>query len=228
MKKTFLLFALVLVSTTVSIAQLSEAHVAYAISIESDDPEMASYASMFENSTLDLYFNDDFSRVEMDMGMLMKMATISDLKSGDILILMGGMMGQTAITSSKAEMEGEETEASESRVALSKSKKKILGYKCKKATVTDADGNELIYWYTPKIKSQSIEANDIASKIPGLALEYETNRDGMTMKFLAETVETKLDAATIKEKFTTQVPEGYEVMTYKEFTEMNGESEDEE
>jgi GLPGLI family protein len=222
MKKTVLLFAMTIVSTVMSFAQLAEGMISYSIEMSSDDPEASAMIGMFSGSTMNLYFADDIARTELDFGALMSMTTVVNNSTDEVLILTGGMMGNNAVLTTSTEMNVDEEEAPESTVTLSKEKKEILGYKCKKAIITDQDGNEMEYWYTDKIATITTEKNSAISKLPGLPLEYSLDRDGMTMTFTASTVKESLDAETIKEKLTIAIPEGYEEMSYEEFSSFGG------
>lgn len=211
-----------IVTTVMSIAQMAEGKVSYSIEMSSDDPEAASAIGMFSGSSMSLYFADDVARTELDFGALISMTTVVNNKSDEVLIMMGGMMGNKAVLTNSTEMNVDDTDYPESTVTLKKDKKKILGYKCKKAIITDEDGNEMEYWYTTKIPTITTEKNSAISKLPGLPLEYSLDRDGMLMVFTATEVLKTLDADTKTEKLSFAIPEGYEEMTYEEFSSFGG------
>lgn len=220
MKKLALLFAMTIVTSVMSFAQMEEGHIVYDIEMSSDDPDMAMAVMMFSGSKMNLYFGDNKARTDLDMGAMMSMTTVVDNETEEILILMGGMIGERAVLTNSEEMEADQEEVEEPTVTLTKEKKEIAGYKCKKAIITDADGNEMEYWYTEDIKTVTTDKKAAISKLPGLALQYAVDREGMVMSFTANTVETSLDKKTIKEKLSLEIPEGYEEMTYEEFTSM--------
>jgi GLPGLI family protein len=220
MKKLALLFAMTIVTSVMSFAQMEEGHIVYDIEMTSDDPDMAMAVMMFSGSKMNLYFGDNKARTDLDMGTMMSMSTVVDNETEEILILMGGMIGERAVLTNSEEMETDQEEVEEPTVTLTKEKKEIAGYKCKKAIITDADGNEMEYWYTEDIKTVTTDKKAAISKLPGLALQYAVDREGMMMSFTAKTVETSLDKETIKEKLSLEIPEGYEEMTYEEFTSM--------
>lgn len=220
MKKLALLFAMTIVTSVMSFAQMEEGHIVYDIEMTSDDPDMAMAVMMFSGSKMNLYFGDNKARTDLDMGAMMSMSTVVDNETEEILILMGGMIGEKAVLTNSEEMEADQEEVEEPTVTLTKEKKEIAGYKCKKAIITDADGNEMEYWYTEDIKTVTTDKKAAISKLPGLALKYAVDREGMMMSFTAKSVETSLDKETIKEKLSLEIPEGYEEMTYEEFTSM--------
>lgn len=222
MKKLALLFAMTIVTSVMSFAQLAEGHISYDIEMSSDDPEMAMAITMFSGSSMDLYFANDVARTELDFGSMMSISTIINTKTDEALLMMGGMMGNKAVLTDSKEMGVDETEEPKLTWSFTKETKTIMGYKCKKAIGTDEEGEDVIYWYTEKIKPANTDKNSPIAQLPGLALEYEIDREGMIMTFTATKVKTSLDAATKLSKFKMEIPEGYEEMTYEEFSSFGG------
>ena len=222
MKKLVLLFAVTILSSVMSFAQMEEGHISFDIDVSSEEEGMEMAVMMFSGSTLDLYFADNKARTDMDMGSMMSMSTIMDNGTGEILMLMAGMIGEKAVKTTSEELNAEEEETPEYKVELTKEKKTIAGYKCKKAIVTDEEGDELIYWYTEDIKTSTPDAKSALAQLPGQALEYSIDKNGLMMSFTATKVATSLSDADKKEKFSMEVPEGYEEMTFEEFTSMGG------
>ncbi len=222
MKKVVLLFAMTIVTSVMSFAQLAEGLISYDIEMSSDDPDMAMAVTMFSGSSMDLYFANDIARTELDFGAMMSMTTVVNNATDEIMILMGGMMGNKAVLTNSEEMKINEDETPETTITLTKEKKTILGYKCKKAIITDEEGNEMEYWYTEEISTISTDKQSAIAKLPGLPLEYSVDRNGMIMSFTATVVKKSLDASTIEEKFSMAIPDGYEELTYEEFSSMGG------
>ena len=222
MKKTILFCVMTVLTATMSFAQLEEGHIKYDIEMSSDDPEIAGMAAMFNGSSMNLYFSKDIARTEIDFGSMMSISTVVDTKTDEVLLLMGGMMGNKAVLTSSTEMGADEDKDVEMTWTFTKETKKILDYKCKKAIGTDADGEEVIYWYTEKIKPASTDDNSPLAQLPGLALEYNVDREGMIMTFTASKVKTSLDSETKSSKFSMVIPEGYTEMTYEEFSAFGG------
>ncbi|MEJ6798988.1 MAG: DUF4412 domain-containing protein [Crocinitomicaceae bacterium] len=207
-----------ILSIGMSFAQPKEGYIAYTIDVSSEDPDMAMSVAMFNGSKMELYFDGDKARTELDFGALMSMTTVINSKTDEVIILTGGMMGNNAVLTTSKEMEVDEDVIPESTVTLKKDKKTILGYKCKKAIITGADGNETVYWYTDKISAISTDKTSSISQLPGMPLEYAVDRDGMVMTFIATIIELKLDEAAKASKFSFTIPEGYEKMTYEELS----------
>ena len=215
MKRILLTLAVVLVSIGFTNAQAEEGHITYKISIESDD---AAIASMMEGSTFEIFFKGEKSRIDMSMGMMFSMVTITDGK--DILMLMGGMMGKKAVLTSKKDLEKDlEKEGKEPDVDVKfvSGKKKVAGYDCKKAIIMDGDGNEIVYWYTEKLKLADPGQSNAQGNIPGIALAFEMDRQGMVMSYIATSVEESIKDKSL---FKMVIPDGYEKMTMEEMKSM--------
>lgn len=221
MKKILLSFGLLLLTAVSVNAQIKEGHVSYKMEMTSDNPEMEMQLAMMQGSTLDLFFKEGVSRTEMKMGAMMTITTITDTKSDEMMMLMGGMMGNKAIHSKMSDLEKEEeaNEKPEFEVELTKKTKKIAGYECKKAILTDEEGNESIFWYTEEIEVSKKGQNYLNEEVPGFPLEYELNNGGVLTTLTAISFEEKLDKKD-KELFSTKTPEGYEEMTMEQLKSM--------
>jgi len=222
MKKLLVLFAVTLATSVMSYAQMKEGHITYEIDVSSDEEGMEMAVMMLNGSTLDIYFSDDKARTDMDMGSMMSMTTILDNGTGEILMLMGGMMGKTAVKTTTDELSEEDPEEVEYSIELTKEKKTIAGYKCKKAIISDENGDEMEFWYTEEIPTTSTDKKSAVGQLPGQALEYALNKNGLLMSFVATKVETSLSNEDKKSKFSLEIPEGYEEKTFEEFTSMGG------
>lgn len=218
MKRIFLTLAIALLTCVSANAQLTEGHVQYKIDMSSDNPDMEMAISMMQGSTLDLYFSGDKTRSEMSMGSMMKMVTVTDAKTEDMLMLMSGMMGNMAIKSNLKDLEEEQTEMPEYEVELTNETKTIEGYLCKKALVSDDEGNEMIFWITDEIEISKKGQSYLNDKVPGFPMEFELNQGEMVMSMLVTALDKKLKDA--KNLFEMTIPEGYKEMTMEELKAM--------
>lgn len=209
-----------IVSVTMSFAQLKEAHVAYSIDMSSDNPEMEAAITMFDGSSFDLYLGEEIARTELNFGAIMSLSTIANNETDEVLILMGGMMGNKAVSTSTDEMKVDDDNAPEITVTITDDEKQILNYACKKAIITDIDGNEMVFWFTESISPNIIDKSAPISMLPGLALEYSIDQSGMLMTFTANKVETEIDEQTKNNKFNLAIPDGFDEITYEEFASM--------
>jgi GLPGLI family protein len=215
-KQLFSLFAALVLSSTLS-AQTSEGHVKYSIDMTSDNPEMAMAISMMQGSTLQIYFKEQQSRVEMAMGSFMNTITISDATKGEALTLTSGMMGNSAMKTTFGDDNGDGVSDVDAEVdidiTITEETKKILDYTCKKAIMSDEEGNESIFWFTDQINANKQGQNMLSDKIPGFPLQMEVNTNGMVMVMTATEFNKKLKD---KNLFDMTVPEGYTLTTPEE------------
>lgn len=202
-----------------SMAQLTEGHASYKATVSSDDPEMAMATSMMQETTLDIYFKDMSTRTDVSMGAIMNVQTIIDGDSQDILILMSGLIGNKAIKTSVDEIEEvQEEQEQQFEVQLIDETKELVGYKCKKAILTDDEGNEMTFWYTEDIKVNTQGQNYLNKQAPGFPMQYEINQGGMLMSFTIDSFNKKLQ--NVDELFNQEIPDGYDEVTMEELKSM--------
>ncbi len=201
--------------------QISEGHISYKISTSTDNPELQMVISMMQGSTMDVYFSKDKTRSEMTMGAMMSVVTISNNSTDEILLLMGGMMGQKAMKSKLSEMASNQDDSiPKPVVTLVDETKEIQGFKCKKAVLTDSEGVESIYWYTTEIEIAKKGQTYLNDQIPGFPMEFDLNNNGIKMTMIVQEFEKKLDRKKIDSLFEMKIPEGYETISQEDL--MNG------
>lgn len=218
MKRILFSIALTVITAVSANAQLKEGHASYKIDMSTDNPEMEMAIQMMQGSTLELYFSDDKSRTEMSMGSMMKITTITDAGSEEVLMLMSGMMGNKAVKSNLSDLEEEAGEQPEYNVELTDEMKEIQGYKCKKAILTDEEGNEMIFWYTEEIEVNKKGQTYLNENVPGFPLEFEVSQGDMMMIMTSTGFEKKIK--NIGDQFDMSIPEGYEEMTREQLQSM--------
>jgi len=219
MRKILLSLGFSFVCTLLSFAQLTEGHISYKIDMTSDDPDMQMAIGMMQGSTLEVYFKDKTTRAEMKMGAIMNITTISNETSGDVLMLMSGMIGQNAIKTTTSELEKENTEKPKYDVQLVDETKTIEGYSCKKAILTDEEGNESVFWYTEEIDISKKGQSYLNEDVPGFPMQYDLNNNGMKMTMTVSQLEKKLDKKSVS-LFEMAIPEGYKEMTMEDLKSM--------
>lgn len=212
MKNLLLSLSVFFISTIATFAQLEKGHIKYSIEMTTDNPEMEMAVAMMQGSTMETYFTKNASRIVTNMGSFMTQTIISDLKEKKALMLMSGMMGKQAIRIDNLEETEEDTEAEEVDVQLIDESKEIAGYDCKKAIITDEDGMEMTYWYTEDIAFQKNPKKNM--ELPGLALEFQTFQNDMTMTMTATEVNKKFKETD--DMFSLEIPEGYQETTLEE------------
>ena len=218
--KKFILTLLVAVTITFSLnAQLTEGHFTYTIEASSENPDMQMVTGMMQGSTLDIHFKDKITRSEMKMGSMMNIVTVSNENSGEILLLMSGMIGKNAILMTTEEVEALSEGKPEMNVELLDETKTIEGYLCKKAVLSDENGGESIFWYTEEIEISKVGQTYLNKEVPGFPMEYDLNNNGLKMTMTVSKFEKKLDK-NIKSLFDMNIPEGYKTLTLEELEKM--------
>ena len=219
MKSILFFIFLLIVSFSIN-AQLKEGHFTYSIEMKSDNPDMQMAIGMMQESSMDLFVLGSKTRVDMKMGTMMELSTITD-QSEEVLMLMSGMFGKNAIVTSVSELEKNKEEFPEPTLTLIDKTKNIKGFTCKKALLTDADGNESLFWYTDEIVVSKKGQSYLSSNVPGFPLEYSIKVNGMTMVLTVSEIVKKLDKSQ-KKNFEIKIPEGYTEMTLDQLQGLGG------
>lgn len=220
MKSLFFLSVFTLMTTLGLYAQMTEGHIAYKIDASTDNPEMQMAIGMMQGSTMDIFFKDKATRSEMKMGAMMSIITITNETSKDVLMLMSGMMGNTAVKSNLTEYEERRDEQAKFEVTLIDETKEISGYSCKKALLSNEEGLESVYWYTDQIMASKKGQSYLSEEIPGFPMQFELNNQGMKMTMTVTTVESKLDKKKASSLFEMAIPSGYTEMTLDQLKNM--------
>ncbi|MBL1279880.1 MAG: DUF4412 domain-containing protein [Fluviicola sp.] len=205
------LFLFLLLSTSVSFSQLDEGVIQYSIDVEAADTSLQARqnAGLLHNSMMKIYFTKGLLRIDYKMGKITDMKMIIDYERNASLSLIENTQGKYAILKKADELEYPEKNDTNSTIKLFKATKKVLGYTCKKAVITN-DGVETVYWYTEEIKIDFKGQQFFDKKIPGFPMVFTTIQGGMKMSYqvsnLVEFVEDK------QEIFSTIPPSGYQVI----------------
>lgn len=183
----------------------------YAITIETDDPEMQMVKAMLMNSQMEIYYSPKHTAITMRLGMMSATRTVSDLKAKKSVTIVESAMGNFFAKSTiddKVDLDP----ADDIEVKLVNETKVIAGLECKKALVTDSDGNEYTIWYAPKLNFPILNRFDIAknAKIPGAMVEFELAQQSFSMKFTLISYKDKIEN---QEVFNMSIPEGYTEMS---------------
>jgi GLPGLI family protein len=220
MKNLFLALTICMLSCA-SIAQLKEGHVSFKIETSTDNPDMQMAVGMLQGSTMEVYFKEKFTRGEFKMGSMMTITNISNETSGDVLMLMSGMMGNNAIKMNAKDLEKDTADLKKPKVdvSITNETKVIEGYTCKKALVTDEEGTISTFWFTEDIYAAKKGQSYLSSDVPGFPMQFEMNNNGMKMMMTVTKVETKL-ASKSSDLFNMSVPEGYKEMTADQLKQM--------
>jgi hypothetical protein len=223
MKK--LLFSLAFVCALGNYIAQESCTVKMSMKIEGLPPE---YAGFGDNDIV-TYTKGDLYKQEM-IGM---MGSTTNFYDGKIFTSLKDQMGvKEGYTRTKEEMDQERTaEKTEDRpkIEYTAEKKTIAGYECTKAIITILDKekkeHKVIAWVTDKLKGpdghvrnankkQGMDLGDL--KGYPLCIEAEQNVQGMQMKVVMTT--TEVSTAAIDDSVFKVNKEGYNIITYKEYT----------
>src|SRR5690606_38083801 len=112
---------------------------------------------------------------------MMKITTITNTEAENSIMLMSGMMGNTAVKMSAEDLKKGEENVNETEVTLVDETKEIQGYNCKKAIATNEEGQESVIWYTEDLAINKLGQNYLNRQVPGFPLEFEINQGEVKM-----------------------------------------------
>jgi GLPGLI family protein len=222
MKTTLSVFAFlfILIQTASTFAQDFEGRIEFEIRNEGkSDPKMA----MMMPKKSAMYVKNGNIRMEMEMAMGMKSASITDNNTGHSVTLMD-MMGQKYAIESKSDNEFIKKQQEKMKVSVKQTgeQKSIAGYSCQKAIVTFTDTTtttetSLAVWYTKELNFSNKHIQGPFAEIEGSMLEYSISQQGFGMQFSA----TKVVKEPVgDDKF--QIPSEYKRMTQEDMMRMFG------
>ena len=190
MKRIFLFACIISLSINL-FAQSFEGKIVFEMSFpDFKDPQMA---AMLPKEAV-AYFKNSQSRMEMNMMMGMKNATISDgLKKTSVTLM--DLMGQKyAIENSGSDEVVQKKMMESTKVSITSDKKMIAGFLCTKALVeipNPENEKELIkmdMWFTKDLSINKNYMNGPMEKIDGSVLEFSINQTGMKINLTAKEV----------------------------------------
>jgi len=223
MKYVYLVFTFLVCNNLMLFAQktISNVSITYELKMDKDNPA----ASMLNGTTMTLSFKEFKSKSNISvMGGMMNMDMIADAKDKKGLMLMAiPMMGKNvAVEMNADEMNQNQDNSVKPEITYDKrSKKKIEGFLCYKATVkTSLSGEPLIFYLTDKIKPNA--SSQIQNQVPGLngfPLAFEINQMGLKLMMEAVKIDKSLPS---DDQFEMKIPDGFEKITMDEFKQMGG------
>ncbi|WP_152558090.1 hypothetical protein [Altibacter lentus] len=214
MKNTFLLALMLCIGLT-ALAQNSKFAVTYTLTVDATGEEGEMMAMMMQGATMTLASDGTSTYMKNSMGSMGDQEVLINMDTKEMTMLMTGMMGDMAFQGKSDDL-GEET-PNTGKVTLVNETKKILGIKCKKAILQDAEGETSVFWYTEKIKLPKNSKN-MPNELPGLALEMIISTAGVDMTYTA----TDLKENISMKDYTITIPEGVEVQPLDALMDMGG------
>lgn len=188
-----------------SAAQMTEGKISYSMKIASDILEIPQ-----ETKTI-VYFAPGKLREEIHMEAAGIVTKIVDKKAGKTLTLTD-MMGQKIAVEEDITVPSEPDDT-HYKVELMDEEKDIIGYRCKKAIVTNEKfGVAMTMWYTNDIQVPEKSVNYYNAQMPGFPMYFTITQNGMTIEMTVTSIETTVDIS----KFDSSIPEGYKKQTLEE------------
>jgi GLPGLI family protein len=162
-------------------------------------------------------FKDHRSALELTAGMgLFSTTFISDNNSKTLTQLVKLLNKKFVHVSDSVEVKQEAT-VSNMKIEKVSGNKMIAKFKCKKVRVSFTDNSHPPFdvWYTNEINLSNPNWNNPFHEIDGVLMEYQMNRYGLEMKFIAKSV---AEAEVDEDAF--QTPEEYKPISKKEMEEL--------
>lgn len=213
MKKTILLLLSIVVLSGISMAgddvKPWSGKIIY--SLDYDLPEAYESQRALLATEMTMYIGKGFTRISQQTG-LGEQITINDIKAGVTTILMDLMGSKIAITT-----ENVDEEEARPTIELLDETKKIAGYECKKARYTLVKQGEEVTMEVYYSEELPIEANTQFPGLSGFPMEYVVESQGMVITYSAKSVSQEA-----VDKGLSNIPDGYEKMSYSEFMKMMG------
>lgn len=216
MKQFMILIISFFFSSFQLMAQTDEGMLHYDINVESSQ---AGVSDMFEGSSMKVYFKGNLTRSEFAMGSMMSTTAIANVETMESILLMDSMMGKMALNLDQAQTEElQSMNEQEFEITETGETKDILGFTCKKATISMEGMSEpMTVWYTDDIEFKKGVNQQMNFEVNGAPLEFEMKNQGMTMSFKASNFEDTISDDSI---FDLTIPEGYDVMDFDQYKQM--------
>ncbi len=174
-------------------------------------------AMMLKGSTQNLYFSDNYQKMEMSMMGMINIQIIGNNKDESSLMLMSGIMGKVKVVTDNQEAKQKANLPTFDISYDKKDVKTIAGYSCHRADLKDKDGNLITLYVTDKITPPNSYVNKMFKGLVGFPLEYALAQQGMKITYTAQEVSRDFD----KNVFTPDM-EGYEELTPEQLQEKFG------
>jgi len=221
--KYFFSLLFILAGVTTGIAQNGfyikyEAAITSTSEDEDEDENEEIIAVMKQGRTMELAISPEKNWVKTQVGNIMTVTmelNIAEKKT--MTILMEGTIGTMAFRGDPEELKDTSETLPKMELFLNESKT-ILGYECKKASLTDAEGNTTVFWYTEKIASPE-GISQMPDQIPGLSLQFENaSPKGVTVTYTAVQIEEQANMSA----YQLIIPEGTEISDLKQMAQWGG------
>lgn len=188
-----------------------EGVITYGITYLELPPEVQGMESMLPQETA-MHLKGDKTMIEQEV-MGGSQRVVVDNKDSSSFILMDMMGQKICINLSKEEIREAAKDISPPRITYQKETKQIIGYTCRKATLTTDSGVTTVF-YTNKL---NIPKHKDFGQLDGFPLEYEVFQNNMKLRMTAQSIDEK----ELDESLFT-IPSGYTIMSMDELQQLTG------
>lgn len=212
--KYFLSLILFCLSLQLADAQSNDGYILF--DVKYDDMGLSKEELAALPSQSEIWFKGNKMLMLMPSAMGFESRVVVD--GDDVFVLMDMLGNKMAIKSSKQEME-QKNAAKPKQFSVKKittDKKMIAGYECTKAIMSSEGEEDLIVWFTEKLKISGGWYYNMDG-LKGFPLEFAMSANGMKMWMVAREINND---PVSSDKFV--VPSGYKVMTQQELMMMFG------
>jgi GLPGLI family protein len=195
----------------ISKAQIKEGHFQYVILTTAVDTslETRQKVGLMQNSKMDVFFTDNKSRIDFNIGSLSYSCIVVDHSIPRGMSLNKSSQGALAVYLGKEALETTKIKDTTVRTELLNETRTILGFECKKAIMYQG-GEITIYWYTNEIQVEKTGNPLLNEHIPGFPMAFTKIADGMKIDYVVSFYETSIEHKDIV--FSLMIPEGYKLM----------------
>jgi GLPGLI family protein len=188
----------------------NEGTVTYNIVVSTGNAETKA-ADLLDGAVMRMYVKGMQTRTDLK-SILGTTITLQDARSGAAVVLNEYGDQKIMIRMSKDEFEDRNRKFNGLRYELKNDTKTILGYTCKLAVVTLADGTTFRVYYAPDLVFQNKNYGQQFQTLPGFPLEYESELGKMKVTYIADKIAFDPITASLFDIPKT----GYREMTYEE------------
>lgn len=209
--KNYTLAVAILLSCLSTTAQDFEGTVTYEMVYENISLQIKPQIGMLPKSSV-MEVKNHLTKTVTPNAMGGEIIIIQNTTTDEILQLINIMGSKIATKMTSKEKKEVQGEIEKPKIKYTEESKQILGYICKKAIVTDKNGNEIEVYFTEELK---IKVTNSIKGMKGFPMEIVVNQDMFTM--------TQTVTSIKKEKVNTikmEIPADYEFKSIEELQKM--------
>lgn len=215
MKKILILLALSLTVAISAQKKITKGIIVSKQTLTSDNDQANQQFAMMGDMKTTTFFSGTKSRSELSNPMSGDVVTITDSKSGEVLMLMDNPMLGKKYMLQKTEVTAEDLK--NIKITATGKTKVVLGYTCKQYIVSGEVQGQTIdmdLFTTEAITIASQQTAMLGDKLKGFPLYsvMKVNQMGVNMTVTTEVTEIKKEVAVDAKKFSMTPPEAYEKM----------------